>query len=44
VTIRRPLEEYQIVLTVEKVVENMALTDDQFLVKVPEGTQLQQLE
>ena len=43
-SIRRPLEEYQIVLTVEKIVENMALTDDQFLVKVPEGTQVQQLE
>jgi len=44
VTIRRPLEEYQIVLTVEKVVENMALTDDQFQVKLPEGTIIQLLE
>lgn len=44
VTIKRPLEEYQIVLTVEKVVENMTLTDDQFQVKIPEGTQIQILE
>lgn len=44
VTIRRPLDEYQAVLTVEKVVENMPLTDDQFQIKVPEGTQIQSLE
>jgi len=44
VTIKRPLEEYQIVLTVEKVVENMTLTDDQFQVKVPDGTEIQKLE
>jgi outer membrane lipoprotein-sorting protein len=44
VTIKRPLEEYQIVLTVEKVVENMTLTDDQFTAKVPDGTPIQQLE
>jgi hypothetical protein len=44
VTIRRPLEEYQIVLTVEKVVEHMALTDDQFQLKVPTGTVIQLLE
>jgi outer membrane lipoprotein-sorting protein len=44
VTIRRPLEEYQIVITVDKIVENMALTDDQFQVKIPEGTEIQKLE
>jgi len=45
VTIKRPLEEYQIVLTVEKVVENMTLTDDQFQINnIPEGTQIQKLE
>jgi outer membrane lipoprotein-sorting protein len=44
VTIKRPLEEYQIVLTVDKVVENMALTDDQFQIKIPEGTEIQNLE
>jgi outer membrane lipoprotein-sorting protein len=44
VTIKRPLEEYQIVLTIDKVVENMTLTDDQFVVKIPEGTETQNLE
>jgi outer membrane lipoprotein-sorting protein len=44
VTIRRPLEDYQAVLTVEKVAENMPLTDDQFVVKVPSGTHIQNLE
>jgi len=44
VTIKRPLEGYQIVLTVDKIVENMALTDDQFQIKVPEGTEIQRLE
>ena len=44
IVIKRPLEEYQIVLTVEKVAENIALTDDQFQIKIPEGTLIQQLE
>ncbi len=44
ITIKRPLEEYQIVLTVDKVVENMTLTDDQFVVKIPAGTETQNLE
>ena len=44
VTIKRPMDEYQAVLTVEKVVENMPLTDDQFHIKVPEGTLIQSLE
>lgn len=44
VTIKRPLEDYQVVLTVEKIVENMKLTDDQFTVAIPEGTVTQQLE
>jgi outer membrane lipoprotein-sorting protein len=29
---------------VEKVVENMELTEDQFRIKVPDGTEVQQLE
>jgi outer membrane lipoprotein-sorting protein len=33
-----------VVLTVEKVVKDMALTDDQFEVKIPEGTTTQMLE
>jgi outer membrane lipoprotein-sorting protein len=44
VSIKRPLEEIQIVLTVEDVKENMALTDDQFVVKIPDGAVTQQLE
>ncbi len=44
VTIRRPMEQYQVVLTVEKVTENMPLSDDQFQIKIPEGTKIQTLE
>ena len=45
VTIRRPLEEYQVVLTVEKISENIKLTDDQFQVTPPpDGTVVQKLE
>jgi outer membrane lipoprotein-sorting protein len=44
VTIKRPLEELQVVLTVEDVEENMALTDDQFQIKIPEETLIQKLE
>ena len=44
VTIKRPLDEYQVVLTVEKVTENMPLSDDQFQIKIPEGTKIQDVE
>lgn len=44
ITIKRPLEEYQVVLTVEKVTENMPLSDDQFQIKIPEGTKIKNLE
>jgi outer membrane lipoprotein-sorting protein len=44
ITIKRPLEEYQVVMTVDKVVENMTLTDDQFQVKIPDGTTIQNLQ
>jgi outer membrane lipoprotein-sorting protein len=44
ITIKRPLEEYQLVLTVESVKQNMTLTDDQFQIKIPEGTKIQNLE
>lgn len=44
ITIRRPLEEYQIVLTIEKVTQNMTLNDDQFHIKVPDSTTIQQLQ
>jgi hypothetical protein len=44
VTIKRPMELYQVVLTVEKVTENMPLSDDQFQIKIPEGTKIQNLD
>jgi outer membrane lipoprotein-sorting protein len=44
VVIKRPLEEIQVVLTIDKVVENQALTDDEFVLKPSEGTVVQSLE
>lgn len=44
VTIKRPLEEYQIVLTVDKVQQNRELKDDQFQVQLGEETKVQQLQ
>jgi outer membrane lipoprotein-sorting protein len=45
ITIKRPLDEFQIVLTVEKVTENMDLKDDQFQINnIAEGTKIQNLE
>lgn len=44
ITIKRILEEFTLVLTVEKVTQNQPLNDDQFAVKVPPGTQVQNLE
>jgi hypothetical protein len=44
VTIKRPLEGIQLVLIVEKVQKNVPLKDDQFQVKIPDGTQIQNLD
>jgi outer membrane lipoprotein-sorting protein len=44
VTIRRPLENSQIVLLVEKVAKNVPVADDQFVVSVPPETQIKNLE
>jgi outer membrane lipoprotein-sorting protein len=45
IIIKRPLEEYQIVLTIINVTENMTLTDDQFQINnMAEGTQIEKLE
>ena len=44
ITIKRPMEQYQVVLSVEKVTENMPLNDDQFQIKIPEGTKIQNLQ
>jgi outer membrane lipoprotein-sorting protein len=40
VTIKRPIDEIQIVLTVEDVHENQPLADDQFVVPIPEGAKI----
>jgi len=44
VTIKRPIEGVQLVLTVEKVTENMKLRDDQFQLEIPPGTPIQILD
>jgi hypothetical protein len=44
VMIKRPLEGIQITMTVERVVENVNLRDDQFKIELQEGTQIQKLE
>jgi hypothetical protein len=42
--IKRPQEDLQIVLNVEKVTVNQPLTDDQFQIHIPEGTKIKILE
>jgi hypothetical protein len=42
--IKRPQEDLQIMLTVEKVTVNQPLTDDQFQIHIPEGTRIKILE
>jgi hypothetical protein len=44
VTIKRPIDEIQIILTVEDVHENQILKDDQFVVQIPKGSKVQNLE
>jgi hypothetical protein len=48
VVIKRPLEEVQVILTVDKVVENQTMSNDewlrQFELKPTEGTHIQPLE
>lgn len=43
VTIKRPIDQIQIVLTVDSVVENQKLPPDEFTIKIPPGTQVQHL-
>jgi outer membrane lipoprotein-sorting protein len=43
ITIKRPLEEYEIVITFEKLRTNLKLNDDQFELKTPEGAKVQEL-
>ena len=44
VTIKRPLDEFQIVLTVETVKENLDLKDDQFQIEIPPDVKIQTLQ
>jgi outer membrane lipoprotein-sorting protein len=44
ITIKRPLEEYQIVITFQKLNVNLELKDDQFEMQIPPGTPVQKLE
>lgn len=44
VTIKRPLEGFQAVLTVERVVENQDLKNDQFELQIPADTKIQHLQ
>jgi hypothetical protein len=43
ITINRPLDEFRLVLTIEKVTFNLPLADEQFHSEVPKGYKLQQL-
>jgi len=44
ITLKRPVEEIQIILTVDQVKENQPLGDDQFVVAIPENATVQTLE
>jgi outer membrane lipoprotein-sorting protein len=44
ITIKRPLESYQIVLTVLTVTKNQSLEHDEFVIDVPSGTTIKNLD
>jgi hypothetical protein len=44
INIKRPLEEIEIDLTVESLIENHPLSDDQFIVPIPEGSKNKNVE
>jgi hypothetical protein len=44
ITLKRPIEEIQIILSVDQVKENQPLGDDQFVVEIPENATVQTLE
>lgn len=44
ITIKRPLEEYQIAITFKKLTVNQPLTDEQFELKIPEGTKIRAVQ
>lgn len=43
ITIKRPLDQYQILITFQKVAVNQPLTDDQFQLTIPKGTSVEKL-
>lgn len=43
VTIKWPQQQEQILITIEKLIVNLPLKDDQFELKIPEGTKVKQL-
>ena len=44
VTVKRPLEEFQFVMTVDTVKENLELKDDQFKIEIPPDVKIQILQ
>jgi hypothetical protein len=44
ITIKRPMDAYQIVVTFQKVTINQQLPDNQFQLDIPKGTQIQNLQ
>jgi outer membrane lipoprotein-sorting protein len=44
ITIKRPLEELQILITIEKLTVNLDISDDKFELKTPETATIQKLE
>ena len=44
VTIKRPLEELQILITIQKLTVNLAISDDKFELKTPEAATIQKLD
>lgn len=44
ITIKRPIDDIQIVLTVDSLHENQPLPNDQFVVQIPEGAKVQTIQ
>jgi outer membrane lipoprotein-sorting protein len=44
VTIKRPLEELQILVTIQKLTVNLDISDDKFELKTPESATIQKMD
>ena len=44
ITIRRPIDEYKIVLSIQKLTLNQNLNDNQFELKIPDGYTVRKLD